>query len=219
GRKRFENIAVLGTQRNTPHQKPPILSVSTPIAHFVFERLTRSKRCLPLFDVSLNVFRVNCIPPVQSNLFCLQARVLCETAICEFRRPVRKNGKRHRRHRFDHVSKLFFALADGLFGLFAIFNVSTGSVPFEDVAGFIPQRSGANQEPSIRTVETGRPGFVSDGVPGSQTRLPPLEKPLTVVRMNRFHPSPALRLSRGHSRVIEPHSIEEVAVSVRTSRP
>src|SRR5262249_32115312 len=94
-----------------------------------------------------------------------------------------------------------------------------GSVPFEDVAGFIPQRIGTNQEPSIGTVETANPRFRVDRDARSQARLPLLDKSLTIVRMNRFRPPPALRLFRGHPRVIEPHLIEEVAVAVRTSSP
>src|SRR5215468_9260700 len=37
--------------------------------------------------------------------------------------------------------------------------------------------------------------------------------------MNRFCPPPALRLFRGHARVIKPALIEEVAVAVRTGSP
>src|SRR5262249_29288227 len=53
----------------------------------------------------------------------------------------------------------------------------------------------------------------------SQTCLPLLDKFLTVVRMNRFHPPPALRLFRGHGRVIEPYLVEEVAVAIGASGP
>src|SRR5262245_21365762 len=103
--------------------------------------------------------------------------------------------------------------------LFAILNVYTGSVPFEDVARFIPQRIGANQEPSIGTVETANPRFGVDRGARSQRRLPLLDKFLAVIRMNRFCPPPTLSLFRGHPRVFEPHLIEEVAVAVRTSSP
>src|SRR6516164_8540576 len=42
---------------------------------------------------------------------------------------------------------------------------------------------------------------------------------LTVVRMNRFRPAPALGLFRGHTGVIEPHLIEEVTEAIGASRP
>src|SRR5262249_41474654 len=37
--------------------------------------------------------------------------------------------------------------------------------------------------------------------------------------MNRFRPAPALRVFRGHARVIKPTLIEEVAVTVRPTGP
>src|SRR5262249_6279673 len=47
-----------------------------------------------------------------------------------------------------------FSRTQGFLSPLAILNVYTGSVKFEDVARFIPQRVGANEEPSIGTVET-----------------------------------------------------------------
>ena len=87
-----------------------------------------------------------------------------------------------------------FSRAQVLLSPLAILDVYAGSVPFEDVARFIPQWIGANQKPSIGTVETTNPSFRVDWGARSQTRLPLLDKSLTVVGMNRFRPAPALRL-------------------------
>src|ERR1700746_2426586 len=101
----------------------------------------------------------------------------------------------------------------------AILDVNTGSVPFEDVARFTPEWIGANQEPSIRTVESSNPSFRVNRSAGSQPRFPLLEKSLTVLGVNRFRPPPALRLFGSYARVIEPHLVEEVAVAIRAGGP
>src|SRR5262249_45441379 len=112
-----------------------------------------------------------------------------------------------------------FPRMQGFLSPLAILDIYTGSVPFEDVARFIPQWIAANHEPSIGTVESANPSFGVHRRPRSKTCLPLLDKFLTVVRMNRFHPPPALRLFRGHGRVIEPYLVEEVAVAIGASGP
>src|SRR5262249_32833262 len=101
----------------------------------------------------------------------------------------------------------------------AILDIYIGSIPFDDFPGFVSQWIGANKEPSICTVETASARLRVHRCARSQTRLPVLDKFLTVVQMNRFRPAPALRLFRSHARVIEPHPIDEVAVAIRTSGP
>src|SRR5262249_33458915 len=101
----------------------------------------------------------------------------------------------------------------------AILDINTGSVPFEDVARLILQWIGANQEPSIGTVESANPSFRVNRRARSQTRLPLLDESLTVVRMNRFRPAPTLRLFRSHSRLRGAGVSEEVAVAVPASTP
>src|SRR6516162_10469041 len=129
----------------------------------------------------------------------------------------------HRRHEpgniVDNLAPRQFPRMQGLLYPLAILDVYAGSVPFEDVAPFILQWITANQEPSIGTVETANPRFRVNRGTRSQTRLPILDQFLTVVRVNRLRPPPALRLFRSHARVIEPYLIEEVAVAVRTSSP
>src|SRR5262249_7869167 len=83
----------------------------------------------------------------------------------------------------------------------------------------IPQWIGANQEPSIGTVESANASFGVYWDARSQTRLPRFDQFLTVLRMNRFPPAPALRLFGGHTRIVQPHLIEEVAVAIGTSSP
>src|SRR5262249_28913620 len=80
---------------------------------------------------------------------------------------------------------------------FVILDVSTGSVPFEDVARIIPEWIGANQEPAICRVETANPRLGINRSARIQARLPFLDKSLAVIRMNRFRPAPSLRLFRG----------------------
>src|SRR5215813_1934863 len=55
-----------------------------------------------------------------------------------------------------------FSCAHRFLSPLPILDICTGSVPLEDVARFIPQRIGANQEPSIRCVETTNSRFRID---------------------------------------------------------
>ena len=87
-----------------------------------------------------------------------------------------------------------FSRMQVFFSLFVILDVYTGSVPFENVARFIPEWIGTNEEPSIGSIESANPSFGVDWAARSQARLPVLDKFLTVVGMNRVRPPPALRL-------------------------
>src|SRR5215467_8669118 len=87
----------------------------------------------------------------------------------------------------------------------AILDVHAGAVPFEDGAPLILQWIAANEEPAMGTVETANARFRVNWGARSQTRLPLLDKSLTVVRVNRFRPPPALRFFHGLAGIIEPH--------------
>src|SRR5215471_15905894 len=107
----------------------------------------------------------------------------------------------------DDLTPGEFSCTQDLLPPLAILDVCAGSVPFKNVARFIPQWISANQEPSIGSVESANASFGVDRGARSQTRLPLVDQFLTVVRMDGFRPAPALRLFRGHTRVVEPDPI------------
>src|SRR5262249_49795272 len=119
----------------------------------------------------------------------------------------------------DDLAPGEFSGTQGFLSPLAILNVDTGSVPFKDVARFIPQWIGANQEPSIGSVESTNASFRVDRGARSQTRSPLVAQSFTLVRRMPRRPAPPPRLFRGHPRVVEPHLIQEVTVSIGTSSP
>ena len=81
----------------------------------------------------------------------------------------------HRRHEsgnaIDDLPPGEFSRTQGFLAPLAILDVHVGSVPFEDVARFIPQWIGAKQEPSIGTVESANASFRVDRSARSQSTI------------------------------------------------
>src|SRR4030095_6356346 len=208
------------SHREAAPLNPPVHAISPPAAVLYIIDLSGFDGSLSLLDHVRQVIWVNGIneSPILQLLLGL-AEIFQRLAVEKLdlaHSPGRSNKPRNA---IDDLTPRKFACKQGFLSTFAILNVDTGSVPFEDLAGFSSQRLGANQERSIRAVEASNPGFSVDRGARSKRRLPHPDKFFTVIRMNRLGPPPALRLLRGLSRVIEPHLIEEVAVAVRTSGP
>src|SRR5262245_13675987 len=100
---------------------------------------------------------------------------------------------------------------------FSIVDVCGCSIPFYDASRFVAQSVSANQKPPIPAVETTKACFNLSRFPSKHDGSPVMCKPLQVVRVNGYGPSPVQRLFRRETRVIEPALIEEVDRSVWTS--
>src|SRR5580765_5254028 len=115
--------------------------------------------------------------------------------------PVQKLNLSHRTHRRDESGNVVddlppreFARTQSLFHPLPIFDVYIGSVPPEDLSGFVSQWISPKEEPAIYAVETSHARFSFNRHTRSQSRLPIFHKPVNVVGMNRSSPTPALCL-------------------------
>src|SRR5262249_36981235 len=142
---------------------------------------------LSLLEHARQVIRVNGLDesPFLQLLLC-SAEIFQRLAVQKLHLSHRAGRSHEPRNAIADLTPREFARTQRFLSTLAILNVYTGSVPFEDVARFIPERIGANQEPSIGTIETANSRFRVDPGARGQTRLPLLDKFLTVVRMNRF---------------------------------
>src|SRR5215467_1435408 len=206
--------------RETANLEPSVNSIGTAAAVFNLVDLPRLDRLFAHLNYARKVIWMNRTDegPVLQLLICL-AEILQGLAVQKLHFAHCTSGCHEPRNVVDDLLPRKFSRPQGFLPSLAILDINTGSVPFEDVARLILQWIGANQEPSIGTIESANPSFRVNRRARSQTRLPLLDESLTVVRMNRFRPAPTLRLFRSHTCVIEPDLIEEVAVAVRTSSP
>src|ERR1700689_915913 len=69
-------------------------------------------------------------------------------------------------------------------------DISLGSIPFDYLARFIPQRVGTEQEPSIFSIETAVACFDLARLAGRENRSPVLDESVQVIRVNGFGPPP-----------------------------
>ena len=208
------------SHREAANLEPSVNAISASATVLNLIDLPRFDRLFARLDYARKVIRMNGIDegPVLQLLICF-AEILQGLAVEKLHLAHCARRSHEPGNVVDDLPPGQFPRTQGFLSPLAILDIYTGSVPFDDVARFIPQWIGAKQEPSIGTVETANTRLRVDRSARSQTRLPILDKSLTVVRMNRFRPPPALRLFGGHARVIEPHLIEEVAVAIRTSSP
>src|SRR5262249_18094598 len=163
----------------------------------------------------MNGFR----PPPALRLFRGHAGVIEPYLIEEVTVAIGASSPCCRGDGIDDGSKIALGRLLSLLRLLSILDVYIRSVPFDDVARIISLRIRADKKASICAVESAHTYFNIPRCPRSQTRPPIFDECLTVARMNGFRPSPALRLFRGHSHVLKPYLIHEVAIAIRTSSP
>src|SRR5215831_3530501 len=147
----------------------------------------------------MNSFR----PPPALRLFRGHAGVIEPYLIEEVTVAIGASSPCCRGDGIDDGSKIALGRLLRLLRLLSILDVYVRSVPFDDVARLVPLWISADKKPSICSVESAHTYFNIPRCPRSQTRPPIFDERLTVARMNRFGPSPALRFLRGHSHVIK----------------
>src|ERR1700738_2811404 len=71
------------------------------------------------------------------------------------------------RYSIGNAAKLALVLPQFLFRTFAVFNVGTAAIPFDDFACLVAKGSRADQEPAIFAIETSQTRFHLARLPGS----------------------------------------------------
>ena len=87
-----------------------------------------------------------------------------------------------------HFEKPLFAVEQGLRAL-AAFDVRVLAVPTHQIAGFVAQRHGPDQEPAKRSIGAAQPGFELARLPGFERLAPGIERFGQIVGVNRGLPS------------------------------
>src|SRR5580692_4197609 len=82
------------------------------------------------------------------------------------------------------------ALPQGLLSPLAIFDVDSGSIPSDELSGFIAQRYIANKPPAIFSVCPPNPRFTLHGLPVLKGCVPIGEDPRPVIEMKNGFPLP-----------------------------
>src|SRR5262249_35085650 len=118
---------------------------------------------LSLLDDARQVIRVNGVDesPILQLLLC--SAEIFQRLVIEKLYLAHSAGRSHEPwNAIDDLTPGEFARTQHCLSTLAIFDIYVRSVPLDDLPRFTPQRIGANQEPSIRTVETPNPRFRVD---------------------------------------------------------
>src|SRR5262249_29452567 len=150
-----ENLSLDVAHGDSADLTPTVYAIETTEAILKVKWLANRDRVAENFDGVSKIVRVNkVVHPPLAYLFRRPAEILQNCSIEDSGSAIRRKLGKEARHVVQQRARIKFSCPQGLLRSLAILNVYTGSVPFDDVIGFIPQRIGADQEPSIRTVET-----------------------------------------------------------------
>src|ERR1700683_1646932 len=106
-----------------------------------------------------------------------------------------------------------------LLSSFSVVDIYVGSIPFDDLARFIPQRVGTEQEPSIFSIETADACFDLARLAGRENRSPVLDESVQVIRVNGFGPPPVQYVLDRDPGKVEPALVEEISFTIRIGCP
>src|SRR6516164_9801271 len=140
--------------------EPSVNTISASVTMLSFKVLARFDRLFPRLDCLRKIIGMNDTDagPVLQLLSCL-AEILQSLAVDKLNLAHSTRRSHEPGNVVDDLPPGQFPRMQGLLSLLATVDVYTGSVPFEDVARFILQWIGANQEPSMGTVETANSRF------------------------------------------------------------
>src|SRR5271154_303823 len=106
-----------------------------------------------------------------------------------------------------------------LLSSFSVVDIYVGSIPFDDLARFIPQRVGTEQEPSIFSIETADACFDLARLAGRENRSPVLDESVQVIRVNGVGPPPVQYVLDRDPGKVEPALVEEISFTIRIGCP
>src|SRR6202167_4891269 len=106
-----------------------------------------------------------------------------------------------------------------LLSSFSVVDIYVGSIPFDDLARFIPQRVGTEQEPSIFSIETADACVDLARLAGRKNRSPVLDESVQVIRVNGVGPPPVQYVLDRDPGKVEPALVEEISFTMRFACP
>src|SRR5215471_5151938 len=146
-----------------PHLEPAVNPIRASKTGLDGKDLARFERRCPSLDYGRKILRMNDTDAAPAFQI-----LICFAKILQFL-AVEKRGVTRCPRRIHEPGYVVDDLPPGelagpqhFLSPLTVLDVYTGSVPFDDVARLIPQRIGANQEPSIGTVELANPRFNVD---------------------------------------------------------
>ncbi len=171
-----EDAALLVEERLAEHVEPAVGAVGA--AHAVIH-LVAGAGCDcpdPGAERGFHIVGVKEVgPPVPHQVADGNAEVVDDALIDRLQGSIGKGGPDECGDGVDDQTKAALALEEGLLGALAVFDVGVGSVPLDDVAGLIAERSAAEEKPAVLAVgaahscfDLARLSAGEGGAPGSR---------------------------------------------------
>src|SRR5215469_10133723 len=141
------------------HLEPAVNPIRASKTGLDVKDLARFDRRCPSLDYARKILRMNDTDagPVLHLLICL-AEILQFRAV-EKRRLARCPHIHEPGNIVDNLPPGQFARPQGFLSALAVLDIGTGSVPFDDLPGFVSQWIGAKQEPAICPVKASHARF------------------------------------------------------------